>query len=658
MALLRDVILRDPKFSNFDLSFTRAQSCCVGPLYVAFVKRCLPGDRWRVRATNIVNTYPLKSPFFSTFRQQLAFFFVPDRLYTPELDVNSPDFDPDNVPLLTNKWPNLSGDVVYCNPEGSGSLNFTFSVDNLLGAVKTSSLYNQLGFPVGFSRPRPSELTNVTASFTYNIVPEIGYYDIFLNYYANTQEPYYYFCSYANPNVVSSDDSFQVGFYRFSRMVALATDGKQSTDGTSTSASPISYVTTSGKAIYPADVNAPSYFGWIPRTLESLSLTIRAFKAGSSDYLAFWGSSLTNTTNTDFFDTCTPLGASVSTPLGGLVLRTYRPDMLNAWLSQTTYNTMVSRAQVVTSPVSSGSGQEFSINQVRFASHLLDYYERGLVAGGRYDDWIEAEFGVKTSKDLLIPELLAVFSSTIGVGTVVSTASDVGSVSGSAFGNGQLGSLAGRGYGNLEGRFSATFSEYGFLMGIYSLVPNVSYSQNLPDYLWDYTFGDLYAPAMQHVGFQPLMVTDVCALGGYRFLDNYFAANIKWPTSIFGNYTTPVIGPYGWSYGDTENIRGIAYQPAYTPLMTSLNEALGAFDVSFGDLYYWVATRNYYFFANDNFQSTIPYAYAAYSSYCVPNSITYPFANQSKFAENFLVFFTYDCFVRRAISKSVMPTIS
>ena len=105
----------------------------------------------------------------------------------------------------------------------------------------------------------------------------------------------------------------------------------------------------------------------------------------------------------------------------------------------------------------------------------------------------------------------------------------------------------------------------------------------------------------------------VCALGGYRFTNDHFAANIKWPGSIFGDYTTPVIGPFGWSYGDTENIRGIAYQPAYTPLMTSLNEALGAFDVSFGSLYYWVATRNYYFFANDNFQSTIPYAYAAYS---------------------------------------------
>lgn len=544
MGQLREVLLSKPNFSNFDLSRTNHFSAAVGPLYPVAVEEVLPGDTHTVRLMGNVKTYPLLSPLLGSFKQQVCCFFIPTRLYTQAMDQNKLMFDPRGINFPYFNMP----------------IN-TSNVANTIKAarVKPSSILDCLGVYAGSLQVSPN--TSIVPT-KLNSTPLFGYYDIFRNYFCNTQEANFY--------IVGNVDNW----------------------GNLTE----------------------SQFQAIPLVGLDQVMQYPVSSAGAGFHQAWsyaFSSSIVDATN--------PVVMSTKGPLGGLVLRTHNPDMLNAWLSNGTYNTMVSGSSIQVS-----SSNTFTINQLRFGSHLLEYYERGLVAGGRYDDWVESQFGVKTNKNLCIPELLGCVSSPIVFDDVVQTGGGEVATEGSAASTNPLGALAGRGRSDLSSRnFRFTATEHGYVMFIYSIIPNVSYSSGIRPFFLKTRFSDVYSPAMQRIGFQPLMK--------YNF------------------DAQPVLN------GDEGGVSdfftsAVGYQPAWTEYMTALSESHGQFNAAVGQLPYWVITRNY--------NPTLTDDALDITTYILPTQFSYPFADQSPLAENFLVSLGFDWMARRPIGKAVMPTLA
>lgn len=576
MALLRDAYLKAPKFSNFDLSRRVCFTAAPGPLYPILTEELLPGDRVKIRIPNLdVKTYPLQSPYYGTFKQQIAFFFVPTRLYVQAMDINrlGSVAQPQNVvfPTFTEQNSTASSGV------GLSSFGNTSSL-----FIKKSSILDFLGFGAGRFASLNGNTDGVNNFNSYNAVPLIGYYDIFRNYYSNVQETNAYIVA---PNV-----------------------------GSASSISPI--------------------------PLSDFDTFVDQFVKGETSFLTAWSNLSTSIRS--------PHLLSYIGNLGGLMFRTHNPDMLNAWLSQGTYDTMVTSTSIST------TGDSFSINQFRMASHGMSYYERGLIGGSRYDDFVYAQYGVRTDNKLCIPELLGVVSSDIGFDEVVSTA---------ASGTG-LGDLGGRGQGSLTSRvFRFTSTEHGYLMAIYSLVPNMYYSARNQPWILKKNLSAVFAPAFDNIGFQPLLTG--------------FASNL-FPATISGSA----------SYSNTESVlgrnalldtTGFSYQPAWIEYTTALNQVHGDFNPYVGDLYYWTPTRLFTKFFDFSVESEVsgigfqPMRYpdiasagtdftvgvqTTYTSYVLPGQFMTPFVNQAETAENFLVQCPFDFMVSRCKSKNPMPTLA
>lgn len=540
MGQLREVLLSKPNYSNFDLSRTNHFTAAVGPLYPVAVEECLPGDTHTVRLIGDVKTYPLLSPLLGSFKQQVCCFFIPTRLYTQAMDQNKLMFEPKNI-----YFPQ------FTMPLDTSNVATTIKASR----VKPSSILDCLGVYAGSLQVSP----NTSASPTFlNATPLYGYYDIFRNYFCNTQENNFYIVGNIDPWGNLSEKEFQA----------------------------------------------------IPLSGLDIVMQYAVTNAGSKfeqAWSAAYSSSIVNATN--------PVNQSLRGPLGGLVLRTHNPDMLNAWLSNGTYSSMVSGSSIST------AGNSFTINQLRFGSHLLEYYERGLVAGGRYDDWVESQFGVKTNKNLCIPELLGVVSSPIVFDDVVQTSSWQDTPEGEPS---PLGNLAGRGRSDLSSRnFRFTCTEHGYIMFVYSIIPNVSYCSGIRPFFLKTRFTDIYSPAMQRLGFQPLMKYNFDAQpvlnGDEGGVSDFFTA-------------------------------AVGYQPAWTEYMTALSEAHGQFNAALGQLPYWVITRNY--------NPTLADDALDITTYILPTQFSYPFADQSPLAENFLISLGFDWMARRPIGKAVMPTLA
>lgn len=185
-------------------------------------------------------------------------------------------------------------------------------------------------------------------------------------------------------------------------------------------------------------------------------------------------------------------------PHNGLVVKTYQSDLFNNWLD-TEYvdgpNGIANRTAVA---VTNG---KFLLDSVNFAEKMYDLLNRILVSGGTYQDWQEARWGEGSTRMCETPIYVGGMSAEIVFEEIISSAQS---------GEEPLGTLAGKGtqIGKQGGNhIEVKFDEPGYLIGIVSITPRISYSQGND---WDRTeldtAEDLHAPAMDGIGFQDLMV--------------------------------------------------------------------------------------------------------------------------------------------------------
>lgn len=563
MALLRDIFIKKPKFSNFDLSRTNRLTMAPGILYPVFVEETLPKDKWNIAVSGLFKTYPLLAPLMGRFQVRVDFFYTPMSLYVKALRNDPSSFDPSDI-----LFPRLDFLVYQVSAGGPVLPDFSYS-----------NLRNLLGMIPGGEAPY---VTAPTHGFTIpmNGIPFLAYYDIFYHYYANTQE-----------------DLFFVGTNKAS------------------------------------EAATPAYPLWALQYLKSIPEMTDWVLDNPGSSLTDTGSPFIDPNNFPDLDSTWSYPVNYSSAravFGSLVRRTYKPDVNSAWLSKVNYDTMVTGARV-----NIGSDDAFTINELRYANKLMKYNERGIVSGGRYSDWIKAEYGFNIQKWLDVPEYLGSTSCYLNFEDVVQTTGSFSADGGQADLN-PLGTLGGRGRGFMSGaNHIFTTPENGYIIGLASIIPIPDYSQGSHIMYRKLNFGDLYTPSLDRIGFQARLESELCV-------------NPQRDAAGVG-------GLEPWTESSNPFTRGCFYQPAWTEYMTRVNEIHGDF-ANPNKLRYWVLARN---FLKPTFPNTTSSAARIfdYTSYIDPSEYNDCFADTSVTAENFQMQFAFDVKSHRAISKRLMPTL-
>lgn len=178
---------------------------------------------------------------------------------------------------------------------------------------------------------------------------------------------------------------------------------------------------------------------------------------------------------------------------------------------------------VLTSPAASNeharmamniAASGMSINDFRNTNALQRLLETNIRKGYRYIDFIAGHFGKEPEyRELDMPEFIGGFSRDVNISTVVSQADTLGSDSGAALG--QFG-----GYGQVRSASSHSVrhycDDYGYIVGILSIVPTPCYSQLLDkSMVAPNNFLDYYFPEFAQTGLQPITYKEVAPIQAY-----------------------------------------------------------------------------------------------------------------------------------------------
>jgi hypothetical protein len=136
-----------------------------------------------------------------------------------------------------------------------------------------------------------------------------------------------------------------------------------------------------------------------------------------------------------------------------------------------------------------------SINDLRLASRLQEFWERRMRGGSRYTEYVKSEFNVSIP-DMRAqrPEYLGGGYAPVNISTTYQTSED---------GTTELGKMAGQGtaYSD-ENKGSYRATEHGYIMAIVSVMPRTAYQEGVPKhFLYDDKF-DWPLPAFAHLGEQ------------------------------------------------------------------------------------------------------------------------------------------------------------
>lgn len=175
--------------STHDLTEGYKTSAAPGVLYPFLKKVALNGDTFEINLDSQVITVPTKAPLFGSFKLQLDVFACPWRLYQGILHNN-----PIDIGLKMNK-------VFLPQMELPLGINTGFSEHM---QVAPNALVKYMGISGGgipiTDTPRPPHPPVFPRIRKLQCIPELAYYDIFKNYYANKQEKNAYVITPLNPD--------------------------------------------------------------------------------------------------------------------------------------------------------------------------------------------------------------------------------------------------------------------------------------------------------------------------------------------------------------------------------------------------------------------------------------------------------------------------
>lgn len=176
-----------------------------------------------------------------------------------------------------------------------------------------------------------------------------------------------------------------------------------------------------------------------------------------------------------------------------------------------------------------------TINDLREAFQLQKWLERNARAGSRYTESILAHFGVKSSDARLQrPEYLGGGKNPIVISEVLQNSQ---STNDSAQGN-----MAGHGVGvGNTNSFKAFFEDYGFVIGLMSVMPRTAYQEGLPKTFQKFDKFDYFWPEFAHLGEQEVKMSELYATGTNQDLETFgyqsrYAEYRYIPSTVHGDF--------------------------------------------------------------------------------------------------------------------------
>lgn len=623
------VNLKTYNMSTHDLSTIVRNTQAPGTLVPNLTLLVQKGDTIDIDIEANVLTHPTVGPLFGSFKLEHHVYTVPFRLYNSWLHNNRTKIGLD---MSQVKIPQLN--VGLKNTDNP-------TTENEFTQVNPSCLLAYLGI-----RGYGSLIGVTTKNVEKNAVPLIGYYDIFKNYYANTQEDNFYTIGAGrkfsieingteiDPNNVNIQikNNDQITFDpqpNTEEQNNFIFVGSQNSRYRRWSANQLGTWSNNNLDINKLDNNNTYVLDQIFNggkvglqqwELESLD-TLR------DNILTTKGNVTFNVTGVDSvpvlqqfkerFGTNQNGYLKTTSPQFGLALKTYNSDLYQNWINTDWIEGVNGINEISSVDVSEGS---LSIDALNLAQKVYNMLNRIAVSGGTYRDWLETVFtGGEYMERCETPIFEGGTSQEIVFQEVISN---------SATEQEPLGTLAGRGITTDKqrgGHIKVKVTEPGYIMCICSITPRVDYSQGNQ---WDTelkTMDDLHKPALDGIGYQDSINSERAWWAGY-----YSDGPLKVETAA----------------GKTV---------AWINYMTNVNRTYGNFAIKDNEAF-MVMNRNYELEITGGSTPT-KIAIGDLSTYIDPVKFNYIFADTSLEAMNFWVQTKFDIKARRLISAKQIPNL-
>lgn len=627
------VDMRTYNRSTHDLSYVWRNTQSPGTLVPFICELALPGDVHEIQLSANVLTHPTVGPLFGSFKLQLDVFECPIRLYNAQLHNNKLGIGLD---MSKVKFPILN--ILY-NKTTDNPLTIEGSLND--AQVNPSCLRSYLGFN-GIGRINPT--TGNTITIGNQCMPELMYYDIFKNYYANFQEEDAYYIDVNsdikainvqgtdyNPNNINApikngdavaitveegitDKDLRLTVQTFRGSIEKI---EPSELGTIVPAANIIGITVNS-TVYTTLLKVESVYGiggGKLSTFKIMEVDLIREKILQAPTNAPYDLSTSAIELMTKFKNRTNNYLNTTFPQFGLCVKTYQSDLFNNWINTEWLDGENGINEITAVSVTNGS---FTIDALNLAQKVYNMMNRIAVSGGSYRDWIETVYTSNYIERAETPVYMGGMSDEIVFQEVISQ---------SATEQEPLGSLAGRGklaYNKKGGYLKIKVEEPSYIIGIVSITPRVDYSQGTK---WDrslQTMNDLHKPALDAIGFQDLITSKMA------WWDN-------------------------WNEGGGVSTKFSAgKQPAWIDYMSNYNRTHGNF--ASGKSEEFMVLNRSYEIDKQNIalkQSVIK----DLTTYIDPTKFNYIFADQSLDAMNFWVQIGVDWKARRMMSAKVIPNL-
>ena len=633
------VNLHTYNMSTHDLSTIFRNTQSAGTLVPNLVLLAQKGDTIDIDIESHVLTHPTVGPLFGSFKHENHIFSVPIRLYNSWLHNNRTKI---GLNMSDIKLPQIKVEInkAYDLP----------TPENQWKQVNPSCLLAYLGIR-GYGVNATTSGGDVTIQKM--AIPLLGYYDIFKNFYANTQEEDFYVIgatSSIDTIVVTQKSGGDIKSNTPNNInIGIANEDVVTIHPINTYQANELTITWFDAATQKPKTGNPSNFGtwnkntgkWyikMPETTVGVLMSIipknqvklQKYPLEDIDLMRdlIYGEKGNTTTiiTDDYPGYELPLYKSFSgrLPNGklntsssqfGLCLKTYNSDLLQNWVNTEWIDGTAGINEISAVDVTDG---KLTMDALNLAQKVYNMLNRIAVSGGTYRDWLETVFtGGNYMERCETPMFEGGMSTEIVFQEVISN---------SASGEQPLGTLAGRGYDTGKqkgGHIKIKVTEPCFIMGIGSITPRIDYSQGNEFYNEFLTLDDIHKPALDGIGYQDSLNWQRAWWDDNRMESNHRIQPSAGKTVAWINY------------------------------MTNINRTFGNFAINDNEAF-MVLNRNYELSPNAGTNET---KIADLTTYIDPVKFNYIFADTNLEAMNFWVQTKFDIKVRRLISAKQIPNL-
>lgn len=456
--LFNSIPLLKPKRNAFNLSHSVKLTMEMGQLVPFYVQDVLPSDRLRVSATNLIKFAPLIAPILSEVDVYLHFFFVPTRLIWDSWE----DFI-----TGSHKGKKLPEDSMPQMPRWIFIRNFVNqAITNPLEGEPSPLQHGSLADYLGFQTfKKGTSFDHVNTHYYVDQLPFRAYRKIYNDWYRdeNLQDDRDEDWFSESGDISVNDSNFQEVSYQ------MRLENRAWRKDYFTSALP--FAQKGDDVLIPGGI--------------SVNPDSQLFLHGTGGLSLSSGSVPTN----QYLD----VTARFNDPKSGELY----VDSGNGKISASYQSLSLLSGSQFNEFANSGAS-EGTIRELRRAIAAQRFLERRAVGGTRYIEQIRAFFGVKSSDARLQrSQFLGGCKNPVVISQVLQTSETTQSS--------PLGQPAGNAV-SAGGKyiFDHTFEEYGYVIGLISVVPKADYIQGIPKMYLRRDVYDFYFPQFAKIGEQPI----------------------------------------------------------------------------------------------------------------------------------------------------------